>query len=89
MTPYFSGEITLGNIFATTAFLAAAAFAWRDLNWRVRNLETWKEGHLHTAEEALRNITMLREAVVGIQKIAEGQDKRIEMLEERRDWRTQ
>lgn len=81
----FDPTISLGNLIVGLSFLAAALLAWRDINWRVKNLEMWKEAHLHTAEEALRNITMLREAVVGIQKIAEGQERRIVMVEDRLD----
>lgn len=81
--PFFSGEITLGNIITVVAFFTMALFAWRDLNWRVQNLETWKEAHLHTTEQAIQNIGMLREAIAGIKKLAEGQDRRLQMLEDR------
>lgn len=80
--PTFDPTITLGNIFTVVAFLFASLLAWRDLNWRVRNIENWKEEHLHTAEEALRNIGMLRDSVVKLTAIADGNEHRLRLLEE-------
>ena len=82
---HWSGEVTLGNLLSIATFGGLALLAWRDLDWRVRNVETWKEGHLHSVEEQVRNISMLREAIVGIKQLAEGQDRRIQMLEDRRN----
>lgn len=80
--PKFNGEISLGNIVTAAAFLLAAAFAWRDLNWRVNNIEIWKESHLHTTEQAVQNISMLRESIAKLTEIANGQERRLEMLED-------
>jgi len=81
--PYFSPEISFGNLISAFAFLAAALFAWRDLSWRVKNLEEWKSSHEHSTIQAISNITLLREAVVKIEEIARGQERRMQIMEDR------
>jgi hypothetical protein len=39
---HFDPSINLGNLITIGAGLIAAVFAWRDMDWRVRNLETWR-----------------------------------------------
>jgi hypothetical protein len=46
----FDGTISLGNIVSAFTFLLLAALAWRDLIWRIRNLETWKVQHMSDAD---------------------------------------
>lgn len=41
----FDWTISLGNIVAGLTFTIAAVLAWRDLVWRVKNLETWRKEH--------------------------------------------
>lgn len=43
---HWNGEITLGNLLTILAFLGAIFAAWTDLNWRVKNLETWRKEHI-------------------------------------------
>jgi len=81
--PHFEWSISFGNVITTISFLAAAFSAWKDLSWRVKNLEEWKRDHQDTAETAMQNLAELKEAVVGIKTIAEGQERRIQMIEDR------
>lgn len=66
----------------------AAVLAWRDLRWRVTNLEAWKEANLHTTMQAAENISLLRLAVVKIEALAAGQERRITLVEDRIEWRS-
>jgi hypothetical protein len=68
----FDGTITLGNIITALTFIFLAIIAWRDINWRVKNLEDWRKAHevdAHARDElisrvelALSRITALYEA---------------------------
>jgi hypothetical protein len=42
---HFDPTINLGNILSGVTFLALAMFTWRDLTWRIKNLETWRKEH--------------------------------------------
>jgi hypothetical protein len=42
----FDWSISLGNLISGITFLVLALFAWRDLTWRVKNLETWRAEHM-------------------------------------------
>ena len=81
--PFFSGEITLGNILTVLGFLVAAYAAWRDMGWRVKNLEIWKDGHQKVTETAIQALSDTRTATVELKRIAEGQERRLQMLEDR------
>jgi len=41
----FDWTISFGNLVAGLLFLVATLFAWRDLTWRVGNLEAWRKEH--------------------------------------------
>ena len=43
---HFDGTINLGNILTAVTFLFLAGLAWRDLRWRVANLETWRKENI-------------------------------------------
>jgi hypothetical protein len=47
---HWDSTITLGNIITFFGALALAVAAWRDMNWRVSNLETWRKEHTIDAE---------------------------------------
>lgn len=83
MNFHYNGEVTLGNIFTVAAFLAAVGSAWINLNWRVKNIETWKTEHFHSTKEALDNISLLQANVVKLTALLEGQDRRLVLLEEK------
>ena len=46
----FDWTISLGNLLSAVTFLFLAILAWRDLTWRVRNLETWRKEHMVDAD---------------------------------------
>lgn len=81
--PHFNADITLGNIITVIAFLTFALLSWRDLNWRIKNLETWRSSNEHSTVQAIKNVTMLREAIIKIEALAAGQDRRLILLEDR------
>lgn len=41
----FDWTISLGNLVTAFTFLTLAITAWRDMNWRMRNLEEWRKEH--------------------------------------------
>jgi hypothetical protein len=47
---HFDGTISIGNVLTTISFLVLALVAWRDMNWRVKNLETWRKEHMVDAD---------------------------------------
>lgn len=79
---HFAPTVTLGDVIYGVTLLIAAAFAYRDLNWRIRNIEDWKDAHFHTSEQALANISLLQQNAAAMKQIAEGQERRIQMLED-------
>jgi hypothetical protein len=55
---YFDWSISLGQVLTAITVSALALFAWRDLQWRVKNLETWRAEHMVDADardQLLRN----------------------------------
>ena len=48
--PHFDYTITLGSLIWSVSSLVLAAFAWRDLTWRIKNLETWRKEHMVDAD---------------------------------------
>jgi len=47
---FFDWTITLGNIVSAITFIFAGVIAWRDLTWRIKNLETWRVEHMIDAD---------------------------------------
>jgi hypothetical protein len=82
---HFDWTISLGNVVTAVTFLAMALLSWRDLNWRMKILEAWKSTHEHSSEQSLANITMLRESIAKLTEIANGQERRLVMLEDRQE----
>lgn len=81
--PHFDPTVTLGNLITVASAIVLIIIGWRDLNWRVKNLEEWRSGHEHMATVALENLSLLRSAVQEMRAIAQGQERRLVMLEER------
>ena len=40
---HFDSTINLGNIITIFLTCLAIIFAWRDMDWRIKNLETWRK----------------------------------------------
>lgn len=81
--PHFDPSISFGNVITAVTFLVFALLSWRDLNWRIKNLEVWRAANEHSTVQAVANVTMLREAIVKIEALAAGQDRRLILLEDR------
>ena len=47
---HFDSTVSLGNVISAAAFTILALFAWRDLTWRIRNLEDWRKTHMIDAD---------------------------------------
>jgi len=43
---HFDPTISIGNVITMTLAAAAIIFAWRDMDWRVKNLEIWRREQL-------------------------------------------
>ena len=39
---HWDPTINIGNLITIALALIAIVFAWRDMDWRIRNLETWR-----------------------------------------------
>lgn len=55
----FDATISLGNIVSAAAFLVMALFGWRDLTWRIKNLEQWRNEHMIDSDARDKLITGL------------------------------
>lgn len=42
---HFEWSISLGSIISAVSFTSMAVIGWRDLSWRVKNLEIWRKEH--------------------------------------------
>jgi len=42
----FDGTVTLGNVLTVLGFLLISIIAWRDVVWRIKNLEEWRKEFL-------------------------------------------
>ena len=83
---HFDWTIRPYDIFVFGSALFVGIRAWLNHQWRIKNLEDWKDTHFHTTEEVLKNITLLREAVVRLEAIAAGQERRITFVENHVEW---
>ena len=43
---HFDTSINLGNVLVAASFIFLAIVAWRDLTWRIKNLENWRSEHM-------------------------------------------
>lgn len=83
MFPHVDWTITPLSIIAALTFITGGLWAWRDHEWRVKNLETWKLTSDISSGKSQENITYLREIAARMQELARGQDRRLVMLEDR------
>lgn len=80
--PHFDWTFTVTNVLAIGGLVLCAILAWRDHEWRMKNLESWKDAHEHATVKALENITYLREIASKMEAMIKGQNRRLEMLED-------
>lgn len=43
---HFDSTISLGNVITGVLLIVTAILVWRDMDWRVKNLETWRVEHM-------------------------------------------
>lgn len=43
---HFDWTISIGNLVTISLVTLAAIGAWKDLTWRISNLETWRKEHM-------------------------------------------
>lgn len=53
----FEPTINFGSVIWALSSLVLAVAAWRDLNWRIKNLEVWRTEHMVDADS--------RDAIIG------------------------
>jgi len=61
---HFDGTVSLGSLISTLAFLLAAAAAWTDVRWRIKNLERWRTEHTEDSnkrDELIRKLDLANE----------------------------
>lgn len=68
---HFSGEITLGSILSSITFIAMTVVAYKDLQWRVRNLEEWRKEHMIDADARDKLLTSLSEIATKLNTLIE------------------
>jgi hypothetical protein len=70
----FQPVISLNGLLITAGTLISAVFAWRDLNWRQKNIENWRVDHM---EYSRRQEQLLEE----VRKLVTGQEARLLLIE--------
>ena len=83
MNLHYTGEITFGNIITVISFLLAAFAAWRDMGWRVKNLEEWRKQHETAGQQTRASLVEAQATTRELKRIADGQERRLQMLESR------
>lgn len=71
----FDWTVTFGNMISTVAFLFLAIIAWRDLTWRISNLEIWRKEHMIDADSRDLIIKRMDELLVELRTILRGRRK--------------
>jgi hypothetical protein len=76
---HFDWTITLGNVLASGSFAILAVIAWRDLIWRISNLEKWRQEHMIDADARDKILESVEKMITKFDVIIE------EMKHERRN----
>jgi hypothetical protein len=79
----FDWTVSIGNVITFFMATVAALTAWLDMRNRVKNLEAWKTEHMATSEISHIALQKLGEAVVDLAQIAKGQERRVQLMEDR------
>lgn len=79
---FIQSNTGVADMFAAIAFTIAALYAWRDLNWRVKNLEQWQNRLDVLMEKQVAILASTETNTVELKAIARGVDRRLVMLEE-------
>lgn len=76
MTPHFDLTITLGSIISSLSFIVLTLFAWRDMNWRVKNLEQWRVEHIIDSDSRDAIIKKMDNLLTRIETLIEERNRR-------------
>ena len=68
----FDPTISFGNIIWSFCTLILAVAAWRDLTWRIKNLETWRKEHMVDSDSRDAIITKMDRILYHISNGQEG-----------------
>lgn len=79
---FIQSNTGVADMLAAIAFTIAALYAWRDLNWRVKNLELWQNRLDVLMEKQVAILASTETNTVELKAIARGVDRRLVMLEE-------
>jgi hypothetical protein len=80
----FTWTIDLGNLLTLGGAILAMVWGWRDMMWRMKNIEEWRSDHNKLAEKALETMEEVKTAIVELKSIEKGQERRLELLEGKR-----
>jgi hypothetical protein len=90
MLPHFDGTVTLGNLLELIGLLVFGLLAWRDMNWRMKIQEEFKAAQLvinlkrdDQLVQQEKDLSLVREAIVQLTAMNQGQDRRLILLENR------
>jgi hypothetical protein len=72
LMPHFDYTISIGNLITAFAFILCAVLAWRDMNWRVKNLEVWRKEHMVDADSRDQIITRMDKILFHVTNGREG-----------------
>lgn len=78
---HFDGTINVADVITALLVAAAGIAAWRDLNWRMKNVETWKKSHELESRASIETLDEMKNITSRLEAIAEGQDRRLRLLE--------
>lgn len=71
----FDWTVTVGNVISSALFLFLSIVAWRDLTWRISNLEIWRKEHMIDADSRDLIIKRMDELLVELRTILRGRRK--------------
>lgn len=83
--PHIDWTISIGSLLYGTATIITFVVAWVNLHWRVKNIEDWRAEHFHSTKEMEDNIRLMRDNVVKLTAMLEGQDRRLVLVEDRQE----
>ncbi len=65
---HFDTTINLGNLLVAASFIFFGIIAWRDLTWRIKNLEIWRTEHMIDSDARDLILTRLDRIIVFIDR---------------------
>jgi hypothetical protein len=73
---HFDTTINLGNLIVAGSFIFMAIIAWRDLTWRIKNLEVWRREHMIDSDARDQIISRLDKIVAFIDRELQNRGRR-------------